>query len=572
MPHPDAALTGSAAHSRHDAILRQLLIDAPTIRALLLATLPAAAIAASLLIAPMQVYSREMTWDLLFNLDGAWRIYNGQLPNVDFHTELGALPFALTALGFYLVGPSVMGFVVGQCIFAAIVLVLACAAVLERLPLVPAALFTVLCTFIALMPTNYGDLAGAYSFAMAYNRFGWSISAILLVQLFVEPLEAQRSAWKDCCVGLAALLLLYYVKITYFAVGFAALALALFVPGHVRTNRRWWFAVIAVAALGVIAPYNLHYLQDILNQALAGGVRTNIVGYVGRFASDPTEYSAALAGCLALTAASSRGHVRSQAVVGAWFLTAAGFLLVSQNMQYQGIPIYAVIGLLLYGAVRDLAIRQEWSLDRREVCLLLAPLVFPLLLAGASGLSLSRYWYKQVKMADEISVVPETNLNGLAVPLDDLRAFASFTHKDWSPDLFSRIRSVTPRYELSQLEYVTTIVDLSSLLRNETSPAGRPPRIMIIDRVNPLPFMLGLPPPRGVDLWWGEEWDEGLIHRPGDAVFADADFVAIPLFPTRRRTTDSLMDYYRTYLAAHFRTWRETSEWIVLRRADAIVQ
>jgi len=46
------------------------------------------------------IYSREMTWDLMFNLDGAWRLYNGQTAHVDFHDPLGTLPFAATALGF----------------------------------------------------------------------------------------------------------------------------------------------------------------------------------------------------------------------------------------------------------------------------------------------------------------------------------------------------------------------------------------------------------------------------------------------------------------------------------------
>ena len=40
--------------------------------------------AALLLIAPGAVLSRDMTWDLLFNLSGAWHIHNGHVPHVDF--------------------------------------------------------------------------------------------------------------------------------------------------------------------------------------------------------------------------------------------------------------------------------------------------------------------------------------------------------------------------------------------------------------------------------------------------------------------------------------------------------
>ena len=211
-------------------------------------------------------------------------------------------------------------------------------------------------------------------------------------------------------------------------------------------------------------------------------------------------------------------------------------------------------------------VRNGWRIHRRELCLLMAPLVFPLLLLGTCGGSLSRYWYRQVAMADQIFVVPETNLQGLAVPLDDLGPFHQFTHGDRSPDLFSRIRSITPRYELSQLEYVRTIVSLSFILSDVTSPTGLLPRVMIMDRVNPLPFMLALPPPRGIDLWWGDDWNKGLVRRSGSEVFADTDFVAIPYFSTRRETTDALTDHYRDYLAEHFESWLETSEWVVLQR------
>lgn len=47
-----------------------------------------------------------MTWDLLFNLAGAWHLHNGQVPHVDFHDPVGQLYFRLTQLGFWLCGPT----------------------------------------------------------------------------------------------------------------------------------------------------------------------------------------------------------------------------------------------------------------------------------------------------------------------------------------------------------------------------------------------------------------------------------------------------------------------------------
>lgn len=550
---------------KRQEILHRLLIDRPSLRVLLLITLPATLIGMALLIAPARLYSAEMTWDLLFNLDGAWRLYNGQVPHVDFHTELGSLTFAMTALGFQFVGPNVMGVPIGECLFAALVLALCIATSSDRLPLVPAAIFTILSTYIVLMPSTYGDGLGAYSFAMAYNRFGWSISSILFVVVFIEPLNVRRSVWKDCVVGLATLLLLYYTKITYFCVGMAALALAFLVAGHVRTNRRGWFVVFAIALMNAVAPYNFDYIRDILNQALAGEARASFSEYLTKYINDPAEYAVALAGCLLLIAAPSQGRYRSQTLVAAWFLLMAGPLLLSQNSQTHGIPTYVVLCLLVYGAAHDLIMRQPRILnDFRKCCLLLAPLMFPMLLLGVSSFSLLHYCYAQVRRIDRQFVVTETNLKGLAVPVDEFLTFNSFARRGWTPSPANQVKKRRPRYELSQLEYVRTLLDLASLWR--ATATNLPPRILIMDRVNALPFMLGLPSPRGVNLWWGETWGYGLVKRPGDDVFADTDFVAVPRYSSMQQTTEDLLDFYSEYLTAHFGPWRETPDWVVLRR------
>jgi hypothetical protein len=86
--------------------------------------------------------------------------------------------------------------------------------------------------------------------------------------------------------------------------------------------------------------------------------------------------------------------------------------------------------------------------------------------------------------------------------------------------------------------------------------------------VNALPFLLGLPAPRGVDLWWGDEWGRGLINRSEDDIFADVDIVAVPLYSIGPPTTELLMERYGAYIRAHFSFWRETPEWIIFRRPN----
>ena len=65
--------------------------------------------AAWLLLSPGRIFSREMTWDLLFNLAGAWQLHSGQIAHVDFHDPLGALSFTGATIAGAMVGGVIGG-------------------------------------------------------------------------------------------------------------------------------------------------------------------------------------------------------------------------------------------------------------------------------------------------------------------------------------------------------------------------------------------------------------------------------------------------------------------------------
>src|SRR5262245_21666302 len=186
---------------------------------LVLAGLPVLVAAWALLSAPVML-SKAMTQDLLFNLAGAWHVYSGQVAHVDFHDPTGRLSFLLTALGFVLLGPGPFAFLVNVAVMTATLFLAAWLAAARRLPLLPAVLFVVFASLLALMPANVGDRPEQYSFAMSYNRYGWSAYSILALILFVGPNErsSQREdrAWIDIAVAGGLLAAMFYLKITYF--------------------------------------------------------------------------------------------------------------------------------------------------------------------------------------------------------------------------------------------------------------------------------------------------------------------------------------------------------------------
>lgn len=509
------------------------------------------------------VYSREMTWDLMFNLDGAWRLHAGQVAHVDFHDPVGALPFALTALGFYLVGTKPFAFIVGECIVAAVITALAIVAVKDRLALMTGVLFVALCAMLALVPVALGDLPTAYTFAMGYNRFGWSLLGILYLIVFIEPRDGRRSSLPDIVAAAIIIVALYYLKITYFGVAYAAVGLALLTRRHVRQNYAAWCVALAAAALIAIAPFNHGYIADIVDAISAGSVRTQVNLFVRNFAYGGAEQSSVIAANLVLLYLWLQGRVSLGALVAGCFVLASGLFLISQNAQDQGIPLYVMPALLISVAICDWAGAVGGDQSRHATALIgatLSPLIFFVFCANVTLLG----YHMRARQPAGTFVVAGTNLQGLAVPLDRYNVITDFATGRYSPALFGRLRSNHVRHELSQYEYVQTILELAELLRARGAAASS---VVVIDQVNPLPFVMGARPPRRGNLWW----EEGIAWRAPREAFGEADYVAIPRFPTRSAVVDDALTQYRKYLDAEFAPWLESRYWTVLKRQGSQV-
>jgi hypothetical protein len=119
---------------------------------------------------------------------------------------------------------------------------------------------------------------------------------------------------------------------------------------------------------------------------------------------------------------------------------------------------------------------------------------------------------------------------------------------------------VKARFELTSAEYVETLLEAAALLANERGG------IVVLDQVNPLPFMLGLAPPRGGNLWSGA----GAPIQPAERFFTDADYVLIPKFSTYSPWTEAAITTYLPHLAKQFPYGEESQSWFLLRRHPAI--
>jgi hypothetical protein len=511
-----------------------------------------------LILSPGVVYSKASTWDLLFILEGAWRLYTGQVLHVDFHYPIGTLPFSITVLGFYLVGVKPIAFVVGECVLAAVFTGLAIAAVKDRLPALPGFLFVSTCTLLVLVPVNTGDV-DTYTFAMSYNRFGWSAVSILCLLLFVEP-RRRGPVWIDIAAGFVLTVALFYLKITYFGVALAAISLALLVSRHVRQHWPGWCVALLLAIVIAIAPINRSYRADIILAISSSLVRSNPLDLLLTFAFDLVQQIWFLGQIIVVVFLMTQRCATLADVLIGFFIWASGFFLLSQNAYAMYIPLYVVFTLLLYVRLTDWL--QSGARPPALVFCLLTCALLPLLPALLSN-SLTLVGYNmKARQTSNAFVIPTTNLRELSVPLDHDDVLGEITVESSLPDYFSRIRAWRPGLELSEQEYIKTILALADWLRDKGAASAR---VVVIDQVNPLPFVLGAPAPRGGNLWSGD-----IAWLPPEQALREADYVAIPRFPTQRSTLIGGLAAYKQYLSTRFARRYETPYWTVLERRNGL--
>ena len=551
-------LQGSAFASPHATVRRLVAASARNLPAspvllLVLAGLPVLAAAWAVLSPPVML-SKTMTQDLLFNLAGAWHLYYGHVAHVDFHDASGRLSFLLTALGFHLMGPVPFAFLVNVAIMGAVLFAAAFLAAMRRLPLLPAAIFVVFVSLLALMPANVGDRPEQYTFAMSYNRYGWSAYSILALILFVPPREERDRTWIDIAVAGGLLAAMFYLKITYFAAGLATVGFAVLFHRHVGRYWRAWLVVGALLVLNALAPHNRPYLADILGWATSGAVRQAAMLHFNNFVAAIGQY----------------GPYLATVAVGVWmwwsrratfrlpltllFLLVMSLFLLSQNSQAAGMPSAIVLLFVLYDRLRT----AFASLDNRDVApWLLTLLLFPLFAVGSYATSIAGY-HASAGSGRGLHVVERSNLRGLAVPEGPPGTFLSFSHNFDYPSR-PKDAPAQPLYQLSDYEYVLVLMDAADLLEGRERGG-----IALLDSVNPLPFMLGVEPARGANLW--STWSAP--KRPASEFLAGARYVLVPKFPTIPQWTEDMMRLYGGYLGEHFHWAAETRCWILLTRSN----
>ena len=481
-------------------------------------------------VVPTKIYGH----DVFVPLDIGWRVINGQRPHIDFVSAWGPVWFLVAALGLTISGHSANGIGYGNAIMALIVGSWSFLVSKNRLEPYPRVILSCFLAALVVAPYPLGESFYVSSHAMVYNRYGYALLGLILMECAASVRGSRNSHREEWIGGLstgAALSLTLFLKASYFLVAVVVIGLISLPIGRVG-YRRFLGMILACSLVSVCL---LGYLRFGLAAMLgdlrtAGAARATMLSTRHVFQVAVNHASVLLGVVLfALATALLFGDRvpawRSSRLLAVGILVfAADVVLMSTNSQLGGFPLCATFAIVIISEIAQ----DQHSLPTAEAsfhrplyvgALFLGVLLFlPQFTSDLAGLGHGA-WAKEWPS-----------------PAPGLLAFTS-------PNL-KPLLLYDGEESRSNGHVFTTYVNDGVALLERTSRADE--TVLSFDMTNPFPYALDRPPPRAgiVSPVYHLNIDDA--HRPADdRFFGDADIVMVPKHPTLGDTTFS--DFLRAY-------------------------
>ena len=501
-------------------------------------------------IVPMRSYVS----DVVFFADNGWRALWGQRPHADYSSPFGPVTFLLSALGLKLAGGNLNGLGYGNAIVGVAIGIWAYVLLVRRVSGMLAVAGAAMLCLLAVGPVQLGESFRLSTIAMSYNRQGYALLGLLVVESF--PLRQEgpaRGLGGAVSTGVLCAIMLFF-KVNYFLVGAVLAAVSLVWSGRVERRRLCGLAGgFTVAAMAFLAYIRFDLGAMLADLRMAADARSGALSpaFVMQVFAENFPGFLILAG-LAATAQMAvhpqpgRGWLggvlrfRPLALAGAVYV--AGVLLLVSNCQLQRLPLHELLALLFL----DCILQCAWLDVRHAAVLGLMGIGLILGAQSSDGLALLNGLRLKLHARQEFAYPVTSGGFAGAVFLDDYlenrgthRAFGSFL--------------------------ATYLIDGTDLLRRELQPGEK---VTTMDMYNPFPFALGIEPPRGGMAGTAYKYVfSDRIHLSADAFFGNADVV---MYPKEHELADAawqgLVIYYYPEMERRFVQVAESAQWRMYRR------
>ena len=496
------------------------------------------------------IHARLYGHDIFFLLDNGWRALNGQRVHVDYASAWGPLTFLLIAGGLAVSGASVAAVGYTNALVALVTGLWSLWLAAARSKSVGVIAYPCLVALLVAAPFALGDPPIYTSHGMVYNRYGYALLAIIMIECF-QPAAIRQSSRRmliePVLTGCAASLLLF-LKITYFMVAFLFVALSLLFWERRRMRALAMATGFAVLTLVFLAYLRFDVGAMVSDLLTAGAARRGSLGSRHEFASlaeavGPGVLLGILTfGCARLAPKISAVRWQlSRYCLTALAVITADCMLGLTNAQLSTYPLAAIFAIVLMLSVKpEVGRRNDAALLIVIAGLLTAPFEFQQAAGLAFGLVEAR---------------TNSNLSGvLRFESPRLRPLVLYDVPATNIDHYSNGR-----------EYVSSINDGMQLLTARTGPSDK---ITTLDMFNPFAYALGREPVRGGIAAAAYRYTLDDTHHPSPArFFGNATVVMIPKYPASPPMFfDGYRNIYQPTIDREFRLEAESARWKLYRR------
>ena len=164
-----------------------------------------------------------LNWDTPILIEGAYRVFLGQKPHIDFSTPLGPIIYLAGAIGMKITTPTIAGLNIGYVIFDLFLLIISYFALKKFLNLRLMAVFLVLLSSMVFTPRMLSYATNNFGYTGIYNLYGYSIFFILLALLFSNISKEDENFNSSFSTGIWTSLLIALLLLLKVTFGCAAL-------------------------------------------------------------------------------------------------------------------------------------------------------------------------------------------------------------------------------------------------------------------------------------------------------------------------------------------------------------
>lgn len=499
--------------------------------------------------------------DTFLYLDGGWRVFNGQRPYVDFYTGLGPVTFQLVALGFWLGGATAAGIDYGFGLAAMAVGVWSWLLFQRRMERAAAMLLAWFVAALAIAPHALGARLDMLTYASLYNRLGYALTAIVLVEAICAPLAASpKDDWPGGVSSGAACLVLLFLKPSFFVIAVAALC-ASYVFRDLRSPRRTLGMAVgfAIPALLMLACLRFDVGAIWFDFRSVAASRTHMANAhpsfdIGKRMALKHAYdnAAELLGLLLLgwmVSILPRAR-RAARYLDAWWplavaasVLAADVALNTANGVQYCLPLTGVISVVMVSVVYRWW-RSAAAAERREYRWLCGfSLVLGMALYAPQALN---DFAALLYSAQQSLAGPPLSARFEAPPLRDL--LSQETPRDWDEPYNGKL-------------LVDSIDDGVALLESAAQPSER---IMTLNPSDPFSFALRRRPPDGGSPILGASFLSPGHMPPLEWMIGGADLVMAPKNPSKDAVWAK--EVFGEYIERNYEVAAESKEWLLYRR------